>query len=115
MNNPKCPYCGAEMFVKNMYETVAFACSCGSMSPVEYTEAEALASALRRTELDAAIADLKAVDIDCKMCAHAGQYNDVCESNDCNCIYCDADCICRSCRNNSNYQWRGLQKGNDDE
>ena len=46
MNNPKCPYCGAEMRVKNMYETVAFACSCGAMSPVKDTEQEALAAAM---------------------------------------------------------------------
>ena len=49
MNNPKCPYCGAEMRVKNMYETVAFACSCGAMSPVKDTKEEALAAALRKT------------------------------------------------------------------
>lgn len=48
MNKPKCPYCGAEMHVKNMYETVAFACACGAMSPMEYTEEAALAAALRR-------------------------------------------------------------------
>ena len=50
MNNPVCPYCGAEMRVKNMYETVAFACSCGAMSPVKDTKEEALAAALRLDE-----------------------------------------------------------------
>ena len=50
MNNPKCPYCGAQMRVRNMYETVAYSCSCGAMSPVKDTEAEALAAALRLDE-----------------------------------------------------------------
>lgn len=61
-------------------------------------------------ERDALLDDLKAVDIDCKTCAHSNENPDGCLSNDCDCRFCPEACFCKVCTaDKSNYKWRGIQ------
>lgn len=56
--------------------------------------------------LEAALADLKKADIECDFCVHNGK-DAPCEAADCDCSICTEDCVCKTCRDNSNWQWRG--------
>lgn len=65
----------------------------------------------RMTQLEqenaALLFDLKKVDIDCDFCRHNGAAPEEC---DVECIRCKLDCPCKTCRDNSNYVWRGMKE-----
>lgn len=62
-------------------------------------------------ERDAAVHDLKLADrVDCDFCKH--QYGG-CTYDDCQ--DCSKPCPCGSCRNSSNYEWRGVCEANTEE
>lgn len=64
-------------------------------------------------ERDAAIRDLKKIDLDCDMCVHNGKVDEVCP---CDCSECGiADCICGDCINNSEWKWHGVPEVIGDE
>lgn len=49
---------------------------------------------------------LRAVDIDCAFCRHNGLIRPGCLETDVGCEKCtDQHCACRSCRENSNWEW----------
>lgn len=74
-----------------------------------------------KRERDAAVDDLTAIGKDdevCLYCIHnldAGENGEKCLETDFNCKECNAVCGCRNCQYNSNWQWRGLQGGAEDE
>ena len=45
--------------------------------------------------------------IDCIHCRH---YRDELLPCSCECDTCDIDCACKDCRDNSHWEWRGVQK-----
>lgn len=55
--------------------------------------------------LEAALMDMKRADIDCTLCAN-NRENAPCDVADCDCSVCTQDCICKDCRDNSNWKWR---------
>ena len=59
-------------------------------------------------DLGAVLADLKKVDMECDFCGH-NQENAPCDAADCDCSICTEDCVCKTCRDNSNWQWRGAK------
>lgn len=59
-------------------------------------------------ERDAAVADIKHTD-NCDVCVSSLSHGD-CESNNFDCEKCKADCRCKTCRNENNWEWRGPQK-----
>lgn len=62
-------------------------------------------------ERDAAIADLKEADIvSCEHCRHQKTCPVPCEEVDIDCSVCPADCMCKTCRDNSNWEWRGVKE-----
>lgn len=65
-------------------------------------------------ERDAAIADVKESDVlyECEHCAHtiSGADCDKCEEVYFDCEKCEAECKCKSCRNGSNWEWRGAKE-----
>ena len=67
-----------------------------------------------KTELEAAIADIKESNVlyKCEHCAHTirGADCDKCEEADFDCEKCDAECKCKRCRNGSNWEWRGVKE-----
>jgi hypothetical protein len=65
----------------------------------------ALAASQRRA--DAAVADLKHMD-NCDICKHGQTAPDGC---DCECDECTLPCVCRDCRNEDKWQWRGPSDG----
>lgn len=75
---------------------------------------EAQAEQLKR-ERDAAIADVKESDVlyECEHCAHrrmTEEEAEACKRNDFECMKCEAECICKSCRNGSGWEWRGAKE-----
>lgn len=50
MTEPRCPYCGRVMRIRNTYEILFYSCGCGATSPCERTKEDALAAALRRVD-----------------------------------------------------------------
>lgn len=62
-------------------------------------------------ERDALLKALKEKDAECECCANADRLEqmDTREEMDFDCDACKADCRCRDCRNNSNWEWRGIQ------
>ena len=66
-------------------------------------------------ERDAAIADIKESDVlhECEHCAHrrmTQEEEEACERNGFECMKCAAECKCKSCRNGSNWEWRGVKE-----
>lgn len=59
-------------------------------------------------ERDAAVKDILARD-HCDVCKHNHGDSDQCEANEYDCNGCKAPCMCASCRDESNWQWRGLE------
>ena len=62
-------------------------------------------------QLNAALQDLRKADmVDCCHCKHY-KVNDAneCAAADCTCDDCKRDCPCKTCKNNSNWEWRGVQ------
>jgi hypothetical protein len=64
-----------------------------------------LAESRRREK--AAVADLKHMD-NCDICKHGQTAPDGC---DCECDECTLPCVCRDCRNEDKWQWRGPSDG----
>ena len=60
-----------------------------------------LAESRRREK--AAVADLKHMD-NCDICKHGQTAPDEC---DCECDGCTLPCVCRDCRNEDKWEWRG--------
>lgn len=58
-----------------------------------------------KRERDAAIADLKHGD-NCDICAHTACVRDC----DFECDTCTFDCKCRTCRDECNWEWRGIKE-----
>lgn len=60
-------------------------------------------------ERDAAVVQLKEVDKEglfrCSHCIH----DELCNDGLTSCVDCDKECPCHTCRNSSNWQWRGVQ------
>lgn len=44
----------------------------------------------------------------CTGCKHSTGIDDACEANDFDCNECKVMCMCRTCKDNSNYEWRGV-------
>ena len=61
-----------------------------------------------KAERDAAVKDILARD-HCDVCKHNHGESDQCEANEYDCNGCKAPCMCASCRDESNWQWRGLE------
>lgn len=61
-----------------------------------------------KAERDAAVKDILARD-HCDVCKHNHGDSDQCEANEYDCNGCKAPCMCASCRDESNWQWRGLE------
>lgn len=65
-----------------------------------------------RAQLAAALNDLK--DADRYECEHCANYSELpeekCDEAGGNCELCNEDCPCRTCVDNSNWQWRGERK-----
>lgn len=60
------------------------------------------------TENAALLRDLREANrIDCIHCRH---YRDELLPCSCECDTCDIDCACKDCRDNSCWEWRGVQK-----
>lgn len=55
-------------------------------------------------QVAALMADLKKVDTDCSFCAHNATPAP-CEGTDNMCDQCTEDCVCKTCRDNSNWVW----------
>ena len=59
-------------------------------------------------ERDAAVEQLKEVDkedlFSCSHCIH----DELCNDGLTSCVDCDKDCPCHTCRNSSNWEWRGV-------
>lgn len=55
----------------------------------------------------ALLADLKKADGDCSFCRHVSR-DKPCEAMDCECKICPADCACKTCRDGSRWEWRGI-------
>lgn len=57
-------------------------------------------------DLGAVLAAIKKADVECDFCVH--NIKDApCDAADCDCSICTEDCVCKTCRDNSNWQWRG--------
>ena len=73
------------------------------------TELHSAYDAMER-ERDAAVEQLKEVDrgdlFRCSHCIH----DELCNDGLTSCIDCDKDCSCHTCKNGSNWQWRGVQE-----
>lgn len=64
--------------------------------------------------LEVALADLKKADMGCNFCANSRK-DAPCDAADCDCSICTEDCICKTCRDNSNWSWCGADmRGNED-
>lgn len=65
-----------------------------------------------RAQLTAALNDLK--DADRYGCDHCANYSELpeekCDEAGGNCGFCNEDCPCRICEDNSNWAWRGERK-----
>lgn len=64
-------------------------------------------------ERDALLADLREADlVDCVHCIHAEKpiAANECDDTDGNCEVCEKACACKTCRNNSNWIWRGARQ-----
>lgn len=61
----------------------------------------------------ALLAALRQADQDCAFCAGSKVNQEACEAADYGCENCDAVCICRACRGNSNWSWCGMREEND--
>ena len=61
-----------------------------------------------KAERDVAVKDILARD-HCDVCKHNHGDSDQCEANEYDCNGCKAPCMCASCRDESNWQWRGLE------
>lgn len=65
-----------------------------------------------RAQLTAALNDLK--DADRYECDHCANYSELpeekCDEAGGNCEFCNEDCPCRTCVDNSNWAWRGVRK-----
>ena len=65
-----------------------------------------------KTDFDAAVADIKHND-NCDVCKYT-KYDGACDESDFDCKTCKNACPCATCRNESNWQWRGPQAGEGD-
>ena len=64
----------------------------------------------RTRERDAVVENLKRVDVDCLQCKFS-RSPAPCHESDFNCAECKvANCVCKDCTDNSNWQWRGIQE-----
>lgn len=75
----------------------------------------ALEGALKQAEAerDAAIADMRPKD-NCDICKYTREGVEDCVTYDWDCAVCKSTkCVCRVCRNESKWQWRGLQGGDE--
>ena len=64
----------------------------------------------RTHERDAAVEDLKQADVDCMKCKFSLS-TAPCHESDFNCAECKvANCVCKDCTDNSNWEWRGIQE-----
>lgn len=63
-------------------------------------------------QLNAALQDLRKADmVDCCHCRHYKVYDaNECAAAGCTCDDCKRDCPCKTCKNNSNWEWRGIEK-----
>ena len=76
----------------------------------DYMHGDALAYIQQlEAERDALATALQRCDLDCDYCKHSAIPNPSCEAMNMDCMSCDADCPCKSCLDNSNWQWRGVQ------
>ena len=57
-------------------------------------------------EFDAAVAELKELDVDCLVCDH-NHRTAPCEGTDYLCDDCPFECPCKGCKNNSKWAWHG--------
>lgn len=71
-----------------------------------YKKLQTELAASRRRE-SAAVADLKHMD-NCDICKHGQTAPDGC---DCECDECTLPCVCRDCRNEDKWEWRGPSDG----
>lgn len=61
-------------------------------------------------ERDAAIADIKHRD-GCEVCKHVKSNDPFCMVYDCDCEFCTSElCVCRHCRDEDKWEWRGPQR-----
>ena len=60
-------------------------------------------------QLSAALHDLRESDmVDCCHCKHYFVYSTAdCDDANLDCGVCKRDCPCKTCKNNSNWEWRG--------
>lgn len=75
------------------------------------TSATSAAEKYKR-ERDAAVEDLREADrLDCEHCINYSQFgSDACDESNFMCTECKKiHCRCKTCRNNSNWQWRGVE------
>ena len=61
-----------------------------------------------KADRDVAVKDILARD-HCDVCKHKYGDSDQCEANEYDCNGCKAPCMCASCRDESNWQWRGME------
>ena len=61
-----------------------------------------------KTDFDAAVADIKHND-NCDVCKYT-KYDGARDESDFDCETCKNACPCATCRNESNWQWRGHQE-----
>lgn len=65
------------------------------------------AQAQAEKERDAAIADIKHGTENCEVCRFVNTVSDC----DAECLTCQKECMCRDCRDESHWQWRGWKEG----
>lgn len=59
-----------------------------------------------KKRLKLAIANLKAADLSCEFCLHAGNQPPDCDGE---CDRCQKNCACAGCQNNSSWRWSGAK------
>ena len=62
--------------------------------------------------LEELLTALKRIDPDCRFCTYSATPAP-CEAADCDCSICKEDCACKTCRDNSNWQWRDNRRAED--
>ena len=66
--------------------------------------------------LEALLEDLRAADYyECSHCRHYIHDMSKCTPCDCNCAECTEACVCKECKENDRWEWRGPQEVAPDE
>lgn len=104
----ECPFRNEHAFCKN----VLMACTLALLCRLEFERDELLQKNQQlERERDAAVAQLKEVDVSSYFeCAHC-KHEELCDSPVWPCNDCDnEECPCHTCSEGSNWQWRGPQE-----